>query len=231
MFQFKQFTVEDSHCALKVGTDGVLIGAWCNVEDARRVLDVGTGCGVIALMIAQRNPSAQIDAIEIDLAASTDARLNFSQSPWRDRLHLVEGDFNQYETAVKYDLIVSNPPFFIDGILPTAQSKTVARHDESLSYGQLIKGASELLAENGRLAFIAPSRYKREITEFAIFNSLNVSGIAEVKSVPSKPVTRHLWELSRQLSPMQRGTIIIRNADGSYSDQYCALCADFYLHF
>lgn len=231
MFQFKQFVVSDEHCALKVGTDGVLIGAWCDVEGVRHVLDVGTGCGVIALMVAQRNANAEVDAIEIDSGAAADAQHNFLQSPWQNRLHLVKDDFNEFKSEKQYDLIVSNPPFFSGGILPSDKSKTVARHDDSLSYHQLISGAAKLLSDNGKLAFIAPSRYEKEIVESATFNSMNICRMVGVKTTPTKSVTRHLWELSRQLCPMQRSTIVIRDADGSYTSQYRELCADFYLEF
>ena len=118
VFKFKQFAVLNDRTAMKVGTDGVLLGAWCPVEGARRVLDVGTGCGVIALMVAHRNTDAVIDAIDIDHDAIDEATLNFANSPWSERLTAIEGDFNNLNTAVGYDLIVSNPPYFTDSLLP-----------------------------------------------------------------------------------------------------------------
>ena len=115
IFRFKQFEVVNDRTAMKVGTDGVLLGAWCPVAEARRVLDVGTGCGVIALMVAQRNRQALIEGIDIDQDSIAEARLNFANSPWNNRLTAIEGDFNDMDGDARYDLIVSNPPYFTNG--------------------------------------------------------------------------------------------------------------------
>ena len=139
---------------MKVGTDGVLLGAWCPVEGASRVLDVGTGCGVIALMIAQRNVEAIIEGIDIDEAAIDEAIFNFEQSPWSNRLTARLQDFNGMGGEKRYDLIVSNPPYFTHGVLPTGDARVQARHTRSLTYGGLIDGASRLLTATGSLSLI-----------------------------------------------------------------------------
>ena len=170
VFRFKQFEVLNDRTAMKVGTDGVLLGAWCPVENVRRVLDVGTGCGVIALMVAQRNSTAVIDAIDIDHDAIEEAVLNFERSPWSDRLSATEGDYNDLQSSGEgYDLIISNPPYFTNGVMPTGDARTTARHTGTLSYPQLLDGATRLLTVAGTLAIITPSDAEGEIQEAAAF--------------------------------------------------------------
>ena len=222
VFKFKQFAVVNDRTAMKVGTDGVLLGAWCPVEDARHVLDVGTGCGVIALMVAQRNASAVIDAIE-------EAALNFNASPWNDRLTAMEGDFNHLQVAVGYDLIVSNPPYFTNGVLPTGDARTQARHTASLTYRQLIEGASRLLTDDGALALISPTDAERVIIEAATFTSLPVRQMVRVIPVEGTAPKRTLWLLSRRDIPYHEGTLTIAHHDGTFTDEYIALTGAFYL--
>ena len=148
-FDFKQFSVANKLSAMPVSTDSVLIGAWCNVDDAFRALDVGTGTGVIALMLAQRNPNLTVDAIDIDENSTLEASDNFANSPWSNRLNISLADFNDWQG--KYDLVVSNPPFFIDGIHSPNVARASARHAQSLTYKQLISHGFALLNDNGRL--------------------------------------------------------------------------------
>ena len=232
VFRFKQFEVLNDRTAMKVGTDGVLLGAWCDVQGARQVLDVGTGCGVIALMVAQRNAAAQIDAIEIDEASALEAGLNFERSPWAERLHLVHGDFTAVETwwgGEKYDLIVSNPPFFTHGVLPPEASRMTARHTQNLDYGQLLKVASEMLADEGKIALITPFDNIKEIVEESTFNSLNISKKVNIISVKGFPPKRVLWELCKERCEMKENELVIENRPGCFSDDYVTLCKDFYL--
>ena len=231
-FRFKQFQVLNDKTAMKVGTDGVLLGAWCDVSGAKRVLDVGTGCGVIALMVAQRNAESTIDAIEIDEASAQEATLNFSRSPWAERLHLVHGDFIAVETwwsGEKYDLIVSNPPFFTHGVLPPETSRMTARHTQNLDYGQLLKVASLMLADEGKIALITPFDNIKEIVEESVFNSLNIKRKISVVSIAGQLPIRVLWELVKEPCAMQEEVLVIEDCPGHYSDDYVALCKDFYL--
>ncbi len=156
-FEFKQFRIEQQKAAMKVGTDGVLLGAWTPIVDAQRILDVGTGTGLIALMLAQRS-NARIDAVEIDKLASEEAEFNFAQSPWNDRLNVFNTNFQVFVNLpfVPYDLIVSNPPFFINSLKTKCAALSVARHDEMLSFDQLITGAKRLLSNTGRFCVIIP---------------------------------------------------------------------------
>lgn len=229
VFRFKQFAVVNDRTAMKVGTDGVLLGAWCPAEGARHVLDVGTGCGVIALMIAQRNASAVINAIDIDHDAIEEATLNFKASPWSERLTAIEGDFNELQTAERYDLIVSNPPYFTNGVLPTGDARTQARHTGTLSYRQLIEGASRLLSDDGTLALITPTDAEQDIIEAATFASLPVRRLTRVIPVEDAAPKRTLWLLSRRDMAYCEDTLTIAHRDGTFTSEYIALTGAFYL--
>ena len=229
VFRFKQFAVVNDRTAMKVGTDGVLLGAWCPVAGVNRALDVGTGCGVIALMIAQRNTSAMIDAIDIDHNAVEEAKENFANSPWSERLTAIEGDFNELHTNERYDLIVSNPPYFTNGVLPTGDSRTTARHTASLSYRQLIEGAARLLIDNGTLALISPTDAESDIVEAATFASLPVRQMTSVIPVEDAEAKRTLWLLSRRDIPYREDTLTIAHSDGTFTREYIDLTQAFYL--
>ena len=230
VFRFKQFAVVNDRTAMKVGTDGVLLGAWCPVEGARRVLDVGTGCGVIALMIAQRSPQAVIEAIDIDQAAIEEATLNFENSPWSERLRASTCDFNDMTTNRNYDLIVSNPPYFTNGVLPTGDARTIARHTGSLSYIQLIAGASRLLSDNGTLALITPTDAEQDIIEASTFASLPIRLMTRVVAVEGAAPKRTLWCLTRGSNiSCQTGSLTIAHRDGSFTPEYIDLTGAFYL--
>ena len=229
VFRFKQFAVKNDRTAMKVGTDGVLLGAWCPVDGAQRVLDVGTGCGVIALMIAQRNSLATIDAIDIDHDSFEEAAYNFMNSPWPERLTAIEGDFNGLDTGQRYDLIVSNPPFFTNGVLPTGEARTTARHTGALTYRQLIDGAMRLTTDGGSLALISPTDAEGDIIEAATFASLPVRQRVHVIPVEGAAPKRTLWLLSRRDIPYTEGTITIARHDGTFTHEYIDLTGAFYL--
>lgn len=228
-FRFKRFAVVNDRSAMKVGTDGVLLGAWCPLDSARRVLDVGTGCGVIALMIAQRNAQAVIDAIDIDQAAIEEAALNFANSPWGDRLTANLADFNDWSGCNRYDLIVSNPPYFNDSLLPPDASRTLARHTQSLTYRQLVDGAAKLLTEEGTLCMISPTDTEAEIIEAATFASLPVSQLTRVIPVEGNEPKRTLWQMARRSIPYHEDTLTIAHSDGTFTQEYISLTKAFYL--
>lgn len=228
VFRFKQFAVLIDRTAMKVGTDGVLLGAWCPVAGARHVLDVGTGCGVIALMIAQRNHEAVITGIDIDHDAVQEATLNFERSPWSDRLTAVEGNFNDMRTS-GFDVIVSNPPFFTNGVLPAGDARIAARHTQSLTYRQLIEGAARLLSSHGALALISPTDAKGEIIEAATFATLPVRQVTHVIPVDGALPKRTLWLLTPRDIAYHEDTVTIANRDGTFTQEYIELTGDFYL--
>ena len=228
-FRFKQFSVLNDRTAMKVGTDGVLLGAWCPVEGVHRVLDVGTGCGVIALMIAQRNSGAVITGIDIDEGAIEEASLNFANSPWSERLTAILADFNDLTDGDRYDLIVSNPPYFTDSLPSPDASRTLARHTCSLTYRQLIEGAARLLTGDGTLALISPTDAESDIIEAATFASLPVRSKTRVIPVEGAAPKRTLWLLSRRDTPYTENTLTIAHPDGSFTKEYIDLTKDFYL--
>ena len=160
---------------MKVGTDGVLLGAWCDVAGKKNVLDVGTGTGLIALMVAQRSQPATIDAIEIDEAAYYEACYNIENSPWSERISVVHIDFSDLcDKEKKYDLIVSNPPYFTNGILPPDGKRKIARHCETLTFDKLITHSVTLLSENGIICLITPADAENKITSIVVRNGLNI---------------------------------------------------------
>ena len=229
IFRFKQFEVVNDRTAMKVGTDGVLLGAWCPVAEARRVLDVGTGCGVIALMVAQRNRQALIEGIDIDQDSIAEARLNFANSPWNNRLTAIDGNFNDMDGDARYDLIVSNPPYFTNGVLPTGDARTMARHTASLTYQQLIEGAAHLLNDEGILSLISPVEAYGDIIEAAAFASLPVRRLMHVIPVEGALPKRLLWQLSRRDTPYGEDSLTIAHSDGTFTSEYVALTGAFYL--
>lgn len=229
IFRFKQFQVVNDRTAMKVGTDGVLLGAWCPADGATHVLDVGTGCGVIALMIAQRNADAVIEGIDIDPEAVNEASLNFAQSPWAGRLSARLVDFNDMQGCVCYDLIVSNPPYFTNGVLPDGDTRIMARHTQSLTYGQFIAGASRMLTDDGAVALISPVEAYREIVQAAAMASLPVRRLTRVIPVEGHEPKRLLWLLSRREMAYREERLTIAHSDNSFTDEYISLTRPFYL--
>lgn len=229
MFEFKQFKVDDSNSALKVGTDGVLLGAWADVGSARRVADIGAGCGLIALMIAQRFAGAHIDAVEIDADSCGDASRNFASSPWPRRLNAVCRD--ALTISGRYDAIVSNPPFFNENLRSPSERRASARHEGSLSPASLIRLASRLLSVDGTLSFIAPSARDSEIDFLLASERLYPRRRLHVVTAPGKSAVRTLHEASRIDGPLENATIILRNADGFPSVDFKNLTSEFYLNF
>ena len=232
-FRFKDFTVEQNDAGCKVGTDGVLLGAWTDATKAENILDVGTGTGLIALMAAQRNAQARIDAVEIDLQTVEQASRNISASPWSERIRLVGGDFLSLDfDAGEYDLIVSNPPFFEDSLKSPDERRNKARHSDSLPHAALVKRASKILSHKGIFSLVLPfdasEKFIRETNEAGLFlrRRLNVA------SYPSKPYNRVLLEFSRTEIATDPDELYIREAaDGDYSTAYRLLTRDFYLKF
>lgn len=229
VFRFKQFSVLNDKTAMKVGTDGVLLGAWCDVYNTKRVLDVGTGSGVISLMIAQRNNNAVVLGIDIDNDSVCEARINFNNSPWRNRLSAQVADYNEFSAGYTFDLIVSNPPFFTNGVLPPDSSRKQARHNTSLTFTQLISHSAELLTPTGILAFIAPAESIDEIRRAVVIEKLHIRRLAHVIPVEGASPKRIMIEISHVDVATVFDTIIIQLANREYSPEYVNLTRDFYL--
>ena len=199
-FQFKQFSLEQDQCAMKIGTDGVLLGAWAPVEENPfSVLDIGTGTGIIALMLAQRSNAAQIDALEIEENAYEQATDNFENSPWNDRLFCFHAGLDEFmdEPEDEYDLIVSNPPFYAEDYKTNNEQRDLARFQDALPFEDLIEAADLLLSENGILAVIIPFKEEERFLALAHEFELYPTKITRVKGTPTTEIKRSLLAFKR----------------------------------
>ena len=219
MFQFKQFTIEQELCAMKVGTDGVLLGAWA--KGGPRILDIGTGTGIIALMMAQRYPEAQVTAIDIDEGAVRQAEQNVSRSPFLGRISVLQQAVQEH--LGEYESIVSNPPFFIDSLQAPDEQRNMARHTATLSYAELMKAAYRLLADNGEFSVVIPFDYRRRMEDEAVFVGFFPSRVCGVKTTERKPAKRYLLAFRKHPCPCQKEQLTIGSED------YQALTSAFYL--
>ena len=231
-FHFKQFKLNQEFAAMKIGADGILLGAWANCQDYKHIIDVGTGTGVIALMLAQKNINAKIDAVEIDHNAIKDAKRNFETSPWKKRLTLIHENFSKWNNKRKYDLIISNPPFFKNSLKPNDYSRAIAKHVESLNSKSLSKFASNQLSSNGKLCLIAPFDQLNETKIHFLENHFHFSKVCLVKPKPYKEPHRVLLEFKREKTEPSVHTIVIENDNRhEYSDDYKKLTREFYTIF
>jgi tRNA1Val (adenine37-N6)-methyltransferase len=230
-FQFKQFAVSDRSSAMKINTDAVLLGAWCDVETAVRALDIGTGCGIIALMMAQRT-NARIDAIDIDKKSIEEAAENFSASPWSERIKAIHMSLQQFSVSTqnKYDIIVCNPPFFHDSLTSPKQDRTFSKHDIMLAKWELISGVSGLLAVKGILSLILPPFEMRKFEGLAGILGLYRKRQLLVRHREDKPVHRILTEFTRnEKKNPELKEITLRNADNAFSSCHNKLTEVFYI--
>lgn len=230
-FHFKQFTVEQDRCPMKVGTDGVLLGAWADVQGARYALDIGTGCGVIALILAQRAPQAHVHGVEIDPHAAAQAAQNMARSPWPDRLQVFEDSIQHFarSTDQRYDLIVSNPPFFSGGTFSDNNDRQAVRHTVKLPHGDLLIAVQRLLAQGGRFCLILPHIEGLRFCELANSYHLFCSRRTRVFTRPGKPVERLLLQFEAEVKPLVQDDLYIYAGEGpEWSDAYVALTSPFY---
>jgi tRNA1Val (adenine37-N6)-methyltransferase len=230
-FQFKQFTVHQEHCAMKVGTDGTLLGAWAMAsEGASHILDIGTGTGLIALMMAQRYPQAFVTAIDIDDGAVRQAKENASASPFADRISVVKADVLTFEATEKYDSIVCNPPFFEDSLTCPDPQRTEARHTVSLGYRQLMETAFRLLMEDGRFSVIIPFDCRERLEGEAHLRGFFISRLCSVQTTPSKAPKRYMIEFKKHpVNEIDTNNGILESSPQIRSDWYRELTQDFYI--
>jgi tRNA1Val (adenine37-N6)-methyltransferase len=219
MFSFRQFEIRQEGCAMKVGTDGVLLGAWA--QGGRRVLDVGTGTGVVALMMAQRFPEAVVTALDIDEGAVHQARENVALSPFARRVTVRHEAVQEHQG--EYDAIVSNPPFFVDALHAPDSQRNIARHAVTLTYQELMQAAYRLLGDEGELSVVVPFDYRRRMEDEATFVGFFPSRVCAVKTSDRKPAKRYL--LSFRKHPCQRQEESLTIGDAAYQQ----LTRDFYL--
>ena len=227
-FRFKQFCVAQDRCAMKVGTDGVLLGAWA--EGGRCVLDIGTGTGLIALMLAQRYGDAAIEALEIDHAACLQAAENVADSPFSKQVRVIEGSLQTFVTDTRYDAIVSNPPFYAAALHAPDRRRALARQTESLPFAELIRHARALLAPGGTFSVIVPTASADGFINLCALSGLLLKRRCEVCTVSGKPPKRSLLAFSdRRQGPAEVLTATMSYPDGSKTAWYQALTSAFYL--
>ena len=232
-FQFKQFAIEQDRCAMKIGTDGVLLGAWTPItNNPFSILDIGAGTGIIALMLAQRSNAQQIDALEIDEAAYEQATDNFENSPWNDRLFCFHAGLDEFieEPEEEYDLIVSNPPFYAEEYKTENESRDLARFQDAMPFEQLLEAAALLLSENGIFAVIIPCKEEENFMALANEFELYPLKITRVKGTPTTAIKRSLLAFSRnKTTHLPIDELVIETARHVYTAEYIALTTDFYL--
>lgn len=234
-FQFKEFTVHQDKTAMKVGTDGVLIGAWCGVDYyPDSILDIGSGTGVIALMLAQRTDALTIDAVEVDENAYEQTVTNFEESNWGDRLYCYNATFQEFsiemaEEEELYDLIVSNPPFYTENYITESEARNKARFTSSLSFNDIISGVSNILSEKGKFSVVIPYKEERGFIKLAEENKLFLNRICHVQGNPKSEIKRSLLEFSFQKGELKKEYLIIEKERHQYTAEYINLTKDFYL--
>lgn len=227
-FQFKQFTVWHDKCAMKVGTDGVLLGAWTSVQHSRRILDIGTGTGLVALMLAQRSQSA-ITALEIDSQAAVQATENFGRSPWRDRVEVVVADFKQYRPDTQFDVIVSNPPYFVDSMKCPDNQRSIARHNNELTYDDLLRGVNVLLSPDGAFTLVIPTDAADRVKDIAQTYCLYPAQQLDVITKPGGTPKRTLITFTFTQQECRTEELLTEVARHQYSDAYAALTKEYYM--
>ena len=240
-FHFKQFTINQDQCAMKIGTDAVLLGAWANLEHhPNSVLDIGAGTGVIALMLAQRSNEETIDAIEIDENAYEQCVGNFENSPWSGRLFCYHASLEEFtdEIDYKYDLIISNPPFYSPTLaspsLPKGEnimsnSRKIARFYDALPFEHLVESVSKLLSDEGKFSVIIPFKEEENFIELASNINLFPNRITRVKGSPTSEIKRSLMEFSFNKNDLKINELIIEVERHQYTQDYINLTKDFYL--
>jgi tRNA1Val (adenine37-N6)-methyltransferase len=231
-FVFKEFEVKQSNCAMKVGTDAVLLGSWCQLPQTGNILDIGTGTGIIAMMAAQRSPTF-IDAIEIDKDAYLEAVENCKKSKWGVRIEVYHISFQKFvpATSKKYDAILSNPPYFSNSVQAASESRTLARHTNNLNFEELVDGVVSLLDPDGTFSTILPLKEAEYLTSIAKRYGLYANRITSVKTTCSKPAKRVLMQFGFDKTTALEESLIIENEDHSYSIAYKNLTRNFYLGF
>ena len=226
-FRFKQFTVQQDRCAMKVSTDGVLLGAWTDVTGAERILDIGTGTGLLALIAAQRNAAAAIDAVEVDPEAATQAQENAVASPWADRIHVQQADVLFWHSPARYDLVICNPPFYARYTASRDPRKAVAKHESTLGMGELVRSIDRFCADEGRFGMIIPLDRLEELTKVGSSFGFKPTRVCRVRYLATKPAKRALVEFNRNGAAQLVATeLVIELAPGEFSPEYKSLLQD-----
>jgi tRNA1Val (adenine37-N6)-methyltransferase len=232
LFQFKQFAVEQGKCAMKISTDAVVLGALADTTDPMSILDIGTGTGVLALMLAQRFPYAKITAIEIEESAFSQAKENFLKSPWQQRLNVVHQDFNEYIHNVdqKFDLIVSNPPYYPNHLVSPNFKKNLAHHHTSLNFEELVEGVQKLLSPQGSFWLILPPDQMKQFNQIALLKDLKPFCQLSIYDKPESKKLREVVGFSMNKEEyFSQKDFFIKDRALKYSKEYRDLLKDFLL--
>ena len=235
LFKFKEFSIHQDKTAMKIGTDAVLLGAWVFLEnEIDSILDVGSGTGIIALMLAQRSFALTIDAVEVDNDAYEQTVTNFENSNWGDRLYCYHSSFQNFADEIAeedetYDLIISNPPFYTDEFESKNDARNKARFTTSLSFNELLKGVSKILSKKGKFAVIIPFKEEQGFVKLAKENNLFLNRVCHVKGNPSSAFKRSLLEFSFEEKKLNKENLTIEIKRHQYTDEYINLTKDFYL--
>ncbi|MBD0779634.1 methyltransferase [Maribacter sp. ANRC-HE7] len=239
-FKFKQFEIHQDRCAMKIGTDGVLLGAWTEIDNnTYNILDIGSGTGIIALMLAQRSAADNIEAIELDGDAFEQCTENFENSPWGDRLFCFHAGFDEFvdeytevepDESELYDLIVSNPPFYKEDVTSGDSARDAARQNTSLPFDELVEGVSKLLTKEGSFSTIIPFKEESRFIALAAQNGLHPSRITRVKGTQTADTKRSLLQFSFIEHEIDENELIIEAERHQYTNDYTALTQAFYLN-
>lgn len=233
MFSFKQFSIHQDRCAMKIGTDAVLLGAWCPIDNHPfSVLDIGAGTGILSLMLAQRTHAEQIDAIEIDENAYEQCVENFEASPWGDRLFCFHAGLDEFvaEPEDTYDIIISNPPFYAEDYKTDNSQRDLARFQDALPFEELVEAADLLLSENGIFAVIIPFKEEERFIELCTQVELFPVKVTRVKGSQNTPIVRSLLAFKRyELPVLEADELVIEINRHEYTDDYINLTKEFYL--
>ncbi|MGY0391585.1 tRNA1(Val) (adenine(37)-N6)-methyltransferase [Bizionia sp. KMM 8389] len=231
-FKFKQFTIEQDRCAMKIGTDGVLLGAWAPIDaHPFSILDIGAGTGVLSLMLAQRSTATVIDALEIDAEAFEQCVSNFEQSDWADRLYCYHASLMEFAEEIDdtYDLIISNPPFYSEAYKTESAQRDLARFQDAMPFNHLLDSVSKLLAVTGEFAVIIPFQEEAAFTNLASKYGLFPYKITHVKGHEQSDIKRSLMAFKRGKTSLEKNTLVIETGRHQYTSAYTALTKDFYL--
>lgn len=230
-FHFKQFTVWQDQCAMKVGTLACILGAYASATAPKQILDIGAGTGLLALMLAQRFPEAAIDAVEIEAGAFRQASVNLKESRWKSRIHLIHGDILGFSSSCKYDLIVSNPPFF-EKYLKSPDDKTnLARHNDHLPFAGLLAKVKELLAPEGSFYVLLPPFEMKRLENLALAKGLFPKKELHIYNFPGQPAKAVVSAFSHEKKNCANEALVIRDEDKNYTSEFISMLKDFYLHF
>lgn len=229
-FQFKQFAIDHSESTMKVGTDAVLLGAWVNLHEARNILDIGTGSGVIAIMLAQRSSSfTHIDAVEINEPDADQAKANVLHSPWPQKVSVHHSSIQNYLPGIRYDIIVSNPPYFTNSYKPPDERRIQARHTILLPFDELLNAVEKLLEDSGKFNVVLPYTEGLEFQYMAEVKGFYCTRQTALKGRTQKPVERLFMEFAKHPSPCAKEEIVMFNDHDQWSETYKNLTRDFYL--